>query len=133
STFIPRVLTYQSRERATFVTGMRRWSNSSMPAPAASAEARHHLAREHLHRAAHVRLRQAAEVHPAEHLADTQALHLLELRRHGVGRADGQRLGHELLPADVAQPLGHRAEARLQQRMHALDGLRDEEAPQRLL
>ena len=85
STFIPRVLTYQSRERATFVTGMRRWSNLSMPVPAASAEARHHLAREHLHRAAHVRLRQTAEVHPAEHLTHAQALHLLELRRHGVG------------------------------------------------
>jgi hypothetical protein len=51
----------------------------------------------------------------------------------GVGRADGQRLGHELLPRDLTQPLGHRAKARLQQRMHAADVVGDEEASRRVL
>src|SRR5207249_11593762 len=47
---------------------------------ACSAEARHDLAREQLHRAPHALLGQAAEVHPAEHLADAEAAQLVDLR-----------------------------------------------------
>src|SRR5207247_718345 len=54
---------------------------------ACSAEARHDLPREQLHRAPHALLGQAAEVHPAEHLADAEAAQLVDLLGDRVGGA----------------------------------------------
>jgi hypothetical protein len=92
---------------------------------------RQDFAGEELHRAAHLGLWQAAEVHPAEHLAHAEVAHLGDLVGDGVGRADRERLGDELLPGDVRQPLGRGTKPRLQQRMDALDA--SDQAAQRLL
>src|SRR6266446_8401204 len=70
---------------------------------ACSAEARHDLAREQLHRAPHVLLGQAAEVHPAEHLADAEAAQLVDLLGDRVGGPEGDGLGDQLVPGDLPE------------------------------
>ncbi len=57
---------------------------------------------------------EAAEVHPAEDLADTDLAHRLDVLRHRLGGAEGQRLGNEALPGDLREALGQRAEGRLE-------------------
>src|SRR5712691_3830609 len=101
--------------------------------PPLSAKPGHDLASEQLHRAPHARLGQAPEVHPAQHLADTEAPQLVDLLRDRVGRAEGDGLGDELVPRDLPEPLCYGAEPGLQERVHALDLLGDEKPSQGLL
>src|SRR5439155_834583 len=91
------------------------------------AKAWHDFAREQLHRAADLVLGQAAEIHPAEDLADADRAHVLDVARDGVGRAEGQRLRHEPVPRDRAEPLRHRAERRLERGVRVLDALGNHE------
>src|SRR5439155_1483258 len=79
-----------------------------------SAESRHDLPREQLHRAPHALLGQAAEVHPAEHLADAEAAQLVDLLGDRLGGAEGDGLGDQLVPGDLPEALRHRAEPRLE-------------------
>jgi len=80
-----------------------------------------------------VLLGQAAEVHPAEHLADAEAAQLVDLLGDRVGGAEGDGLGDQLVPGDLPEALRHRAEPRLEEGVHALDPLGDQESPQGLL
>src|SRR2546426_12021919 len=73
-----------------------------------SAKPGHVLASEQLHRAPHARLGQTPEVHPAQHLAYTEAPQLVDLLRDRVGRAEGDGLGDELVPRDFPEPLRDR-------------------------
>src|SRR5262249_543421 len=92
--------------------------NSSMPrmaratkrimTPPTLSKARHYFAGKELHRAADLVLGQAAEIHPAENLADADRAHVLDVARDGVRGAEGERLGHERVPRDLAESIGHR-------------------------
>src|SRR5258705_10739853 len=86
-------------------------------------ETRHHFSREQLHRAANPVLWQAAEVHPAEHLADAHGAHRLDVARDGVRRPEGDGLADEIVPVDLREALGLRAKAGLEARMPGLDTL----------
>src|SRR5712691_8070710 len=81
-------------------------------------ETRHHFSREQLHRAANLLLWQAAEVHPAEHLADSHGAHRLDVARDGVWRPEGDGLADEIVPVDLREALGLRAKAGLQAEEH---------------
>src|SRR6202022_1309508 len=59
--------------------------------------------------------------------------HLLGGARPRVGRAEGEGLGHQPLPGDLREPLGHRPEAGLQRGVARLDALGDEELAEGLL
>src|SRR5436190_467534 len=96
-------------------------------------ETRHHFSREQLHRAANLFLWQAAEVHPAEHLADSHGAHRLDVARDGVRRPEGDGLADEIVPIDLREALGLGAEAGLETRMRVLDSLGDLEPAERFL
>src|SRR5207245_11766391 len=88
-----------------------------------SPEAWHHFASEELHGAAHLVLGEAAEVHPAHHLAHTHIAHDLDVPRHRVGRAEGKRLGHQAFPGDLRKALGHGAECRLERGVRLFEAI----------
>jgi hypothetical protein len=65
-------------------------------------------------------------------VTDTGGAHRLDLARDGVGRAEGDRLAHQIVP-DRRQPLGELAEVRLQARVRVLDAVGQHEAPEGFL
>src|SRR5262245_23967651 len=96
--------------------------------PRGLAEVRHDLAGKEFHRPADLVLGQATEVHPAEDLADTELLHLLDVAGHRLGRAEGQRaVGEQGVPGDLAEGLRQLAERGLQARMCVLNALGNDE------
>src|SRR3984893_3337906 len=109
------------------------WNSVKSPTSMLSPETRHDFAGEELHRSPDPILRQAAEIHPAQHLSDAHVAHRLDMLGDRVGRSEGHRLRNEPFPGDLGEALGRGAEARLEARVRVLDALGHLEATQRIL